>query len=285
MQQGSISKHLIKMKQGTFASELDWLAVEEPLEIQIAYGKGVARTRKHLAVTMRTPGNDFELALGFLFTEGIITNIMDVIQMRYVADQWDEPAQENSLLVDLHPDVDFDIEKLNRHFYTSSSCGVCGKASIEMLQTTCHYLLPKNAPKISIELLFSLPQKLDQRQTLFTQTGGIHAAALFDLKGNLQFLREDVGRHNALDKLIGAALKAAQVPLYQFIILVSGRAGFELVQKSLMAGAPILAAVGAASSLAVELAETHDMTLVGFLKGEKGNIYSHSARIHSDKNY
>ncbi len=279
MNRGSISRQLIKIKHDTFIFKDDLLAVEEPLEIQLAYGKSSGRMRKSLAVTMRTPGNDFELALGFLLSEGIITHIMDVIQMRFVADQLEETAQENSLLVDLHPDLHFDINQLNRHFYTSSSCGICGKASIEMVQVTCPYLLPKNEPTIATELLFSLPQKLDQQQTLFAQTGGIHAAALFDLNGNLQLLREDVGRHNALDKLLGAALKAGKVPLSHFIILVSGRAGFELVQKSLMAGAPILAAVGAASSLAVELAETHGMTLVGFLRGEKANVYSGAARI------
>lgn len=279
MIKGTCQKQITKVGGAAFVAATDMLAVEEPLEIQIAYGKGSGRVRKSLAVTMRTPGNDFELALGFLLSEGIITHIMDVIQMRFVADQLEETAQENSLLVDLHPDLHFDINQLNRHFYTSSSCGICGKASIEMVQTTCHYLLPKNEPKISTDLLFSLSQKLDQQQTLFAQTGGIHAAALFDLNGNLQLLREDVGRHNALDKLIGAALKAGKVPLSHFIILVSGRAGFELVQKSLMAGAPILAAVGAASSLAVALAEENGMTLVGFLRGERANVYSGAERL------
>lgn len=279
MQKGMVKKTIQRVQHRQLLVKEDVLAVEEPLEIQIAYGKGTARNRKSLAVTMRTPGNDTELALGFLFTEGIITNSIDVVQMRYVAGQLDESAQENRLLVDLHPDLDFDIEKLNRHFYTASSCGICGKASIEMIQTTCHYFLPKNTPKISAELFFSLPQKLDQQQTLFAQTGGIHAAALFDLNGNLQLLREDVGRHNALDKLIGAAWKVGKVPMTDYIVLVSGRTGFELVQKSLMAGVSVLAAVGAASSLAVELAETHGMTLVGFLRGEKGNIYCNEQRI------
>ncbi|MBK7869263.1 MAG: formate dehydrogenase accessory sulfurtransferase FdhD [Saprospiraceae bacterium] len=279
MSKGIIKRDIKKLKENHAAAWEDTLVVEEPLEIKIAYGKGTQRKQKDLAVTMRTPGNDFDLAMGFLFTEGIILSAKDVLQMRYLAEQLDEASQENIVLVDLQTDINFDFEQLNRHFYTSSSCGICGKASIDMVQTTCHYLLPKGEPRISADLLFSLPQKLNQEQTLFAQTGGIHAAALFDTNGNLQLLREDVGRHNALDKLIGAALKQDQIPLSNAIILVSGRAGFELVQKSVMAGVPILAAVGAASSLAVELAEEHGMTLVGFLREQKGNIYCGAERI------
>lgn len=280
MRKGTTQKSLLKIQSTTFAPKIDILAVEEPLEIQISYGKGAARTRKSLAVTMRTPGDDFDLALGFLFTEGIITNVHHIVQMRYVTAQLEASAQENSLLVELQPDLQFDFDKLNRHFYTSSSCGVCGKASIDMVQMTCSYMLPKGVPKLTSALLFSLPRQLDQQQTLFAETGGIHAAALFDTNGNLQLLREDVGRHNALDKLIGAAVKTGKVPLYNSIVLVSGRIGFELVQKSLMAGVPILAAVGAASSLAVALAEENGMTLIGFLRNEKGNIYTGSERFY-----
>lgn len=283
MNKGTTQQQVFKIHSKKLTPTADILALEEPLEIQIGYGKGAAHTRKSLAVTMRTPGDDFDLAVGFLFTEGIITHAHHIVQMRYVTAQLDESAQENSLLVELHPDLQFDFDKLNRHFYTSSSCGVCGKASIDMVQMTCSFLLPKNEPKITPELLFSLPQQLDQQQTLFAATGGIHAAALFDSNGNLQFLREDVGRHNALDKLIGAALKMDAIPLSKSIILVSGRIGFELVQKSLMAGVPILAAVGAASSLAVELAEENGMTLVGFLRGEKGNIYTGRERLLASK--
>ena len=279
MPKGIVEKEIIRMTSKATALATDFLAVEEPLEIKIAFGKGAQRAQKSLAVTMRTPGDDFDLALGFLFTEGIILSAKDVLQMRYLAEQLDEASQKNVVLVDLQTDIDFDFEKLNRHFYTSSSCGICGKASIDMVQTTCHYLLPKGEPRISADLLFSLPQKLNQEQTLFAQTGGIHAAALFDANGNLQLLREDVGRHNALDKLIGAALKQNQIPLSNEIILVSGRAGFELVQKSVMAGVPILVAVGAASSLAVELAEEHGMTLVGFLREQKGNVYCGMERL------
>lgn len=279
MHKGIISKDIQKINGAQWTAWNDQLAVEEPLEIQLAFGKGNARVHKSLAVTMRTPGDDFDLVLGFLFTEGIINNVKEVLQIRYVASQLADAAQENSVLVDLHPDIHFDFAQLNRPFYASSSCGICGKASLEMVQLTCPYLLPKGAPNVTPALLFSLPQKLDTQQTLFTQTGGIHAAALFDVNGNLQILCEDVGRHNALDKLIGAALKQNKIPLFNAIILVSGRVGFELVQKSLMAGVPILAAVGAASSLAVALAEAHGMTLVGFLRSEKGNVYCDNERV------
>lgn len=279
MSKGTVSRTILKANQEDFAMQEDLLAQEEPLAIQLAYGKGDQRTRKTLAVTMRTPGDDMDLVLGFLFTEGMITRAKDVLQMRYVTGQLDETAQENSLLVDLHPDLNVDMERLNRHFYTSSSCGICGKASIEMVQTISSFLLPKGQPTVDMSLLFSLSQKWEGQQTLFAQTGGIHAAALFDTDGQLQLMREDVGRHNALDKLIGAALKIGKVPLSDSIVLVSGRAGFELVQKSVMAGVPILAAVGAASSLAVELAEEQGMTLVGFLRKERGNVYCGAERI------
>ncbi len=279
MHKGTTAGVVLRLEDDRTQQTLDVLATEEPLEISIAYGKGAQRTRRNLAVTMRTPGNDFDLALGFLFTEGLIASTQEVAQMRYTATQWEDVAQENALLVDLHPDVSFDPDRLTRHFYTSSSCGICGKVSIDLVHTVCRFLLPPEAPTITAETLFALPQQLNNRQTLFAQTGGIHAAALFDASGQLLLLREDVGRHNALDKLIGAALRAGLIPLRQHIVLVSGRAGFELVQKSLMAGAPILAAVGAASSLAMALAEESGMTLLGFLRANRANIYCGSSRI------
>ncbi len=279
MKKGTALKKICRIDRSGIAEREDTLAVEEPLEIQLAYGKGAGRQRKSLAVTMRTPGHDFDLALGFLFTEGIITAASDVLQMRYLTEQLDEASQENVVLIDLHPDLSFDMEQLNRHFYTASSCGICGKASIDMVQTTCSFLLSKKRPEVKTEVICSLSEKLNQQQTLFAKTGGIHAAALFDPLGNLQFLREDVGRHNALDKLMGAALRQNLIPLRDSIIMVSGRIGFELVQKSLMAGVPILAAVGAASSLAVELAEEHGMTLIGFLSTERCNVYSGLERL------
>jgi FdhD protein len=251
----------------------DVLAVEEPLEIRVAYGPAAQRHRQSLAVTMRTPGHDMELALGFLFTEGIIGGSADVTMMRYLEDDM------NVLLVDFRPDFPYDPERLSRHFYASSSCGVCGKGSIEMVQTHSCYTLPPGEPVLSAALINRLPAMLSAEQDVFACTGGLHAAGLFDAEGRLQLLREDVGRHNAVDKLVGAALRRGQLPLRDSILLVSGRTGFELVQKAVMAGIPVLAAVGAPSSLSVSLAETYGMTLVGFLRNERFNIYAGKDRF------
>jgi FdhD protein len=259
-------------------SQLDMLAVEEPLEIQIAFGAMHTRHRQSLAVTMRTPGQDFDLAMGFLFTEGIISRAADVLLMRFAGEQLPETAQENVLLVELRPGLDIDMQRLSRHFYTASSCGICGKASIEMVQTHTCFSLLSNEPSLTREVLFALPEALAASQEAFAHTGGIHAAGLFDAAGKLLLLREDVGRHNAVDKLVGAALSRGLVPLSRHILLVSGRAGFELVQKSLMAGVPVLASVGAPSSLSVELAETYGMTLIGFLRQGRFNVYAGKQR-------
>ncbi len=265
--------------EGAFADE-DTLAGEEPLEIVLAFGETNHRRRQSISVTMRTPtGNDFELALGFLLTEGVIKAYKDVISVRYTASELDEAAQTNVVQVDLHPSVKFDAEKLQRHFYTSSSCGVCGKTSLDMVQTTTCFWLKKGFPSVKSSILMNLPEKLRQAQSVFDATGAIHAAALFDTEGSLIALREDVGRHNALDKLIGWAMQNKRLPLSNSILLVSGRSSFELVQKALMAGISILAAVGAPSSLAVQLANENDMTVVGFLKNNRFNIYSSFERI------
>ena len=261
-------------------SDTDFLAAEEPLEIVLAFGEHNNRRRQSISVTMRTPtGNDFELALGFLLTEGVISGYKDVISVRYTASELEGTAQANVVQVDLHPSVKFDAEKLQRHFYTSSSCGVCGKTSLDMVQTTSCFWLKKGLPIIKSATLMALPEKLRQAQAVFEATGAIHAAALFDTEGVLIALREDVGRHNALDKLIGWAMQHDRLPLSNYVLLVSGRSSFELVQKALMAGIPILAAVGAASSLAVQLANENDMTVVGFLKEHRFNIYSSFERI------
>ena len=201
--------------------------------------------------------------------------------MRYLGVQLSPEAQENSILVELHPSARFDAARLQRHFYTSSSCGICGKASLEMVQNQSAFLLPAHQPVISPETLLHLPEALLPQQSLFNHTGGIHAAGLFSSSGDLLYLREDVGRHNALDKVIGAALQKKEFPLNDNILLVSGRAGFELVQKTVMAGIPIMAAVGAPSSLAVELAEAQNLTLVGFLRDGGFNIYTGGERILS----
>lgn len=270
---------IIKYRHHNFASQNDYLASEEPLEIQLAYGPITQRQQRSLAVTMRTPGADFDLVYGFLFTEGLIKSRKDVLQMRYPGVQLSSEAQENSILVELHPYTRFDAGRLQRHFYTSSSCGICGKASLEMVQNQSAFLLSTHQPIIQPEILLRLPEALLPRQSLFNYTGGIHAAGLFSSSGDLLYLREDVGRHNALDKVIGAVLQKQPLPLSNTILLVSGRAGFELVQKTVMAGIPIMAAVGAPSSLAVELAEAHNLTLVGFLRDGGFNIYTGADRI------
>ena len=267
-----LSKNLVKtpilrVNREGVSNDTDALAAEEPLEIVLVFGGTNKRQRQSISVTMRTPtGNDFELALGFLFTEGVIKNYKDVISVRYTASEFDETAQTNVVQVNLTPSVVFDVEKLQRHFYTSSSCGVCGKTSLDLVQTTSCFWLKKGFPLVKSAVLMNLPEKLRAAQSVFEETGGIHAAALFNTEGVLLALREDVGRHNALDKLIGWAMQNSLLPLSNHLLLVSGRSSFELVQKALMAGIPILAAVGAPSSLAVQLADENNMTVVGFLK-------------------
>lgn len=257
-------------REGGILSD-DNLAAEEPLEILIGYGSASKRQRQTIAVTMRTPEHDVDLALGFLFTEGVISNKKDVVNMRFLS--------ENKLLIDLNESIVFDFERLNRHFYTTSSCGVCGKSSLEAVSTTSCFLLNPDKPIVSKNVLLGLTQKLRAEQSVFDSTGGIHASGLFDRDGVLLKVCEDVGRHNALDKLIGWALQKELLPLKNHILLVSGRVSFELVQKALMAGIPIVAAVGAPSSLAVELADDNNMTLIGFLRDGRFNVYSGVQRI------
>ncbi len=249
----------------------DSIAIEEPLEIRIGYGTAANRQRKAIAITMRTPGQDFELALGFLFTEGVIFSKNDVKSIRFIA--------ENVVLVNLNENVVFDLDKLNRNFYTTSSCGVCGKASLEAVSTNTCFLLQKDFPKVFKNTLSGLPEKLIAVQQSFNETGGVHASVLFNTEGVALKIYEDVGRHNALDKLIGWAFQQDILPLKNRILLVSGRASFELIQKASMAGISIVAAVGAPSSLAVELAEENGMTLIGFLKKDTFNVYTGFERV------
>ena len=252
----------------------DFVAVEEPLEIKLLVGDSTAA--QPISVTMRTPGNDESLALGFLFTEGIIKHGNDV-QSIHVA----EDPSGNALTVQLKSHVTVDLAKLERHFYTTSSCGVCGKASLEAVQQHCNIELPKTQWKVPSQVLYSLPDSLRNQQANFAQTGGIHGCALFDLDGNFILSAEDVGRHNALDKLIGQCiLSMPTIPLSNHILMLSGRISFELVQKAAMAGIRFIAAVGAPSSLAIDLAEDMGITLVGFLRGERCNIYTHSHRVN-----
>ncbi|VTS06601.1 formate dehydrogenase accessory sulfurtransferase FdhD [Tuwongella immobilis] len=256
-----------------FASHIrdDLLAVEEPLEIRLGFGPRAARQSAAISVTMRTPGHDRELALGFLFNEAVLTNAQSV-------EDWHSPTR-GVIQAELAPDVRVDLNRLHRNVYTTSSCGVCGKASLDAVAVALPDLLDESGPTIAPELLLELPAKLRQAQAVFEQTGGLHASALFDSSGQLLAMREDVGRHNALDKLIGWALESGQIPLRNSVLLVSGRVSFELTQKALMAGIPILAAVGAPSSLAVELADSQGQTLVGFLRDGRYNVYTGAARL------
>lgn len=240
----------------------DFVAVEEPLQIRV---NGV-----DLAITMRTPGNDDELAVGFLFTEGILPNRDALINI--------EPG-ENSIELTLTSDAAPDIAAQTRHFYLTSSCGVCGKASVDALVAVGCTAPPYDEPKIPAARLHRLPDALRETQAVFDRTGGLHAAGLFNARGELLLVREDVGRHNAVDKLIGRMVLEGKVPLHESILMVSGRVSFELVQKALMAGIPALAAVGAPSSLAVETALRFGMTLAGFVRNERFNVYSGESRI------
>lgn len=267
----------------------DFLAVEEPLEIRLGFPKNGRVEHRAISITMRTPGNDAELAAGFLFTEGIIHLADQIKQIRHCGlkigkarSVLDRAAalNSNTIRIDLVEGVDIDLKRLERHFYTTSSCGVCGKSSIEALHTGARKIENRAEPRIESNVINSLPATLRASQDVFDQTGGLHASALFNTNGALEIVREDVGRHNALDKVIGAKFIAAELPLSEKILLVSGRASFELVQKALMAGVPILAAVGAPSSLAVELAVEFGMTLVGFVRDGRFNIYTGESRIN-----
>lgn len=269
---------IIKVQTEGTSEMQDHLAVEEPLEIQLEYGNTDNRQRKSIYITMRTPGADADLAAGFLFTEGIINSFSQIKKTEHT-EQWSPDAKNNVILISLTDEVDIDFKKLERHFYTSSSCGVCGKSSIEAIKVNAFLKLPTDSSIFEAEKIHNFPTILRQSQSVFSETGGLHAAALFDNEGKLHLLREDVGRHNAVDKLIGAAIKEGLFPLHNFLIMVSGRASFELIQKSLMGGIPILAAVGAPSNLAVQLAEESGMTVLGFVRDGRLNIYSHSQRI------
>jgi FdhD protein len=252
----------------------DFVAVEEPLEIKLLQGD--SPVAKPISVTMRTPGNDESLALGFLFTEGIIQHGSDVEKIHTAED-----PSGNTLTVQLKSHISVDLTKLERHFYTTSSCGVCGKASMDAVKQQCNIELPKTQWKVPSQVLYSLPDSLRKQQANFAQTGGIHGCALFDLDGNFIRSAEDVGRHNALDKLIGQCiLNTPTIPLNDQIVMLSGRISFELVQKAAMAGVRFITAVGAPSSLAIDLAEDMGITLVGFLRGERCNIYTHPHRVN-----
>lgn len=264
---------ITRVQAGHDEESKDLLVVEEPLEIRLGHGPLDGRAEFRLSVTMRTPGHDADLALGFLFTEGIIGMAEEVVRV-VPCEQVKEEERGNVLRAELRPELMIDPERWHRNFYTTSSCGVCGKSSIDAVHA--HYARPLRPwGAVDPESITALPERMREAQTVFRHTGGIHAAALFDRDGALLVLREDVGRHNAVDKVIGAALRD-RLPLEECMLLVSGRAGFELVQKCVVAGIPLMAAVGAPSSLAVNLARSAGLSLVGFLRGERFNIYAGS---------
>jgi len=272
------------------------LAVEEPLEIQLGYATAEGRAIKSISVTMRTPGYDFELAAGFLMTEGVVRDVNEIERIAYASvSNIDESAEsstdravlpyqpwKNIVRVELATGVTVGLANLQRNFYTTSSCGICGKASLLALQSVCP-ARRENSFSISAETLYALPARLRAAQSVFDRTGGLHGAGLFNAGGELLALREDVGRHNAVDKLLGAEFLADRTPLRDSLLLLSGRASFELLQKALMGGVAMVASVGAPSSLAVRVAKDFDITLVGFLRDHHFNVYHGAEHVSGCK--
>ena len=274
------SRRVLEIEDGRQRWRDDLLAVEEPMEIRL---HPAAAPFVRVAVTMRTPGHDFELAAGFLFTEGILADPAHVERISYCIDPTLDAAQRyNVVSVFLREHATFDEGRLTRRFYTTSSCGVCGKASIEAVQVQ----LPEGLPaglvddlRVDSTAIAAMGDRLREVQRWFGRTGGLHAAGLFDLRGDLVAAREDVGRHNAVDKVIGGAFLEGRLPLRQHVLMVSGRASFEIVQKAAMAGIPMVVAVSAPSSLACEAADALGITLVGFARGQRFNVYTHPQRV------
>jgi len=259
------------VNDGVRSERTDTLATEEPLEIRV---QGPSQEMVQVAVTMRTPGGDFELACGFLFTEGLIAP-GEVRRVAYCDNLPGEEQRYNVVSVTL--ERPFDAERLRRNFYGNSSCGVCGKAALEDIEVRCEPVAP--GPEVDLGLIVGLPDRLREAQAVFERTGGLHAAGLFTPSGEVLTVREDVGRHNAVDKVIGERYLAGQVPASETILQVSGRASFEIVQKAAVAGIPIVSAVSAPSSLAVEAADRFGMTLVGFVRDGRANVYTHPERV------
>jgi len=262
---------VVAINGGVRSERPDTLATEEPMEIRVA---GPGQEGKAVSVTMRTPGGDYELAAGFLFTEGLIAP-GDVQRVAYCDDLGDEEQRYNVVTVTLTRPFDHDV--LRRNFYATSSCGICGKAALEDIEVRCAPVSP--GPEVSADVLVTLPDALRDKQKVFDRTGGLHAAGLFTSDGALGTLREDVGRHNAVDKVIGGALLRGAIPLADRILQVSGRLSFEIVQKAAVAGIPIVSAVSAPSSLAVEAGERFGMTVVGFVREGRCNVYTHPERV------
>ncbi len=265
------------MADGHLLDRKDVVTVEEPLEIRVEYARDGAWEISAISVTMRTPGDDFELAAGFLSGEGILRHRDQITEISYC--QGNEPQTYNIVQVRLRPDTPFDPEALSRNFYMTSSCGVCGKASLEAVEVRGCEPLPEEGLKIHEEILRGLPRTLRAGQGLFERTGGIHAAGRFDESGELVSLMEDVGRHNAVDKVVGDAFLRGELPLERTVLAVSGRASFEIMQKAVAAGIPVVVAVGAPSSLAVDLAKTFNLSLLGFTRAAGFNVYAGVKRV------
>ncbi|MFD9335440.1 formate dehydrogenase accessory sulfurtransferase FdhD [Streptomyces sp. NPDC060028] len=266
-------RRVVRIRGGVAGARPDTLVAEEPLEIRL--------NGKPLAITMRTPGDDFALAVGFLVSEGVVGSAADVRAVTYCEGAAEDGTNTyNVVNVQLGAGVPVPDITLERNVYTTSSCGLCGKASLDAVRTASRFPgIAADPVRVSAELLGELPDRLRAAQKVFDRTGGLHAAALFSAAGELLDVREDVGRHNAVDKIVGRALQAGRLPLTGAVLLVSSRASFELAQKAVMAGIPILAAVSAPSSLAVDLALETGLTLVGFLRGQDMNIYAGEQRI------
>lgn len=275
----SLAIEIHKIRGDSAQAAADKVAIEEPLEIRLGYATPGGRTTTSVSVTMRTPGHDEELALGFLFSESIIRSNKDVAAVAHSGPAAPDSGNRNIIRVDLADGVVPDLDRLQRNFYTTSSCGVCGKSSLDALRVVGAERLTSGNAQFSAAMLIGLPDALREQQSTFEETGGLHAAAIFDPQGEILLAREDVGRHNAVDKVVGAFLREGRLPASDCGMIVSGRASFELLQKTLVAGIPLLAAVSAPSSLAVQLAEEFNVTLVGFLRGDTFNIYSAGERI------
>lgn len=268
-----------KISGRQYESLSDSVAVEEPLEIRLGYSTPEGRATRSLSVTMRTPGADEALAAGFLVSESIVRRASDIASIEVCGPPAPDSGNHNVVRVELGGDVAVDLGRLQRHFYTTSSCGVCGKTSLDALRAIGAEAQNDNATTFARKVLTTIPDKLRAAQSTFDATGGLHAAAAFTTRGELVVTKEDVGRHNAVDKVVGTLLLEGRLPASEFGLMVSGRASFELMQKALVAGMPLLAAVSAPSSLAVQLADEFGMTLVGFLRGDTFNIYAGKQRI------
>ena len=279
MSGSSLPVTITEFRDEARSARQDRVAAEEPLEIRLGYEAPDGRVEQSVSITMRTPGSDAELAGGFLYTESIVRDAADIALIKPCGEPAPDSGNVNVIRVELESGVNVDLDRLRRHFYTTSSCGVCGKTSLDALRAVGAVRLASGDAHFSREMLVALPDRLRAAQKTFEETGGLHAAAAFDVNGEFLAMHEDVGRHNAVDKVVGTLLSRGLLPAGNLGLLVSGRASFELMQKALMAGMPLLAAVSAPSSLAVELAREFNMTLVGFLRGDTFNIYAGEDRI------